>query len=332
MLACERRQSRTVPDIWVNSTEPSFVYIPYPEPGTWFLTIKAFCLDDSCTCAENCSSSVCKNCTCAKECSYQVETNVGSYACVNGQCNDHGRCMHYSSGGLVFSSCDCVVGYRGFDCADDTYVLDSGTVIKRLLLLSLSNVAFLGSLVLAVRRQYYTEAITYASVMFFSTFYHACDSGDELHKLCIMRLSVLQFCDFYNALLSIWVTLVAMVSVGPRLTAFLQMAGAVVLAVGAELDRTALWVFLVPAVTGCILVGLSWARKCRAKGTYHYPARPYRLFYLPAGLSVVVVGLICYAFLQTHSNYYIVHSFWHVCVAVGVMLLLPKRQYMDLTR
>lgn len=164
-----------------------------------------------------------------------------------------------------------------------------------------------------------------------------------------MKLSVLQFCDFYNALLSIWVTLVAMASMGPRATSFCQMLGVVVLAVGAEMDRTALWVFLLPAISGVSLVIVYWAIKCRQKGKFYtffftnnyilkisrytgtlqYPARVYRLIYLPIGLIVVFVGLVCYAFLQTRSNYYIIHSLWHVCVAAGVVLLLPKREYME---
>lgn len=55
----------------------------------------------------------------------------------------------------------------------------------------------------------------------------------------------------------------------------------------------------------------------------------YRLVYLPIGLLTVIFGLVCYAFLQTRSNYYIIHSVWHVCVAVGVVFLLPNPEYME---
>lgn len=57
-----------------------------------------------------------------------------------------------------------------------------------------------------------------------------------------------------------------MASLGPRATSFCQMLGVVVLAVGAELDRTALWVFLLPTVCGLVLVVASWTVKCRQKG------------------------------------------------------------------
>ncbi|XP_001600009.1 post-GPI attachment to proteins factor 6 isoform X2 [Nasonia vitripennis] len=329
-------------DIFVaNRSSPAFVHVPYPEPGIWHLTLRAYCLDDPpadseddrrpCECFEECARNAtnCEGCDCAHECDARVESSVASSPCIEGGCNAHGRCVHYMSGGFVFSACHCTGGYRGFDCIDDAFVLSKSDVLARLLMLTLSNLAFVGAIYVAIGRFYYTESIVYAAVMIFSTFYHACEAGEEAHSFCLMKLSVLQFCDFYNALLSIWVTLVAMASMGPRATSFCQMLGVVVLAVGAEMDRTALWVFLLPAISGVSLVVVYWAIKCRQKGTLQYPARVYRLIYLPIGLIVVFVGLVCYAFLQTRSNYYIVHSLWHVCVAAGVVLLLPKREYMQ---
>jgi len=53
-----------------------------------------------------------------------------------------------------------------------------------------------------------------------------------------------------------------------------------------------------------------------------------RIIYFPAGVLLVTLGLVCYAFLQTRRNYYLIHSLWHICVAIGVILLLPKRKYM----
>lgn len=84
------------------------------------------------------------------------------------------------SGGFVYSGCQCSGGYRGFDCADDKYVLSKADVLARLLMLTLSNLAFVAALCVAIRRFYYTEAVVYAAVMFFSTFYHACEAGEEV--------------------------------------------------------------------------------------------------------------------------------------------------------
>ncbi|KAL0110073.1 hypothetical protein PUN28_013603 [Cardiocondyla obscurior] len=346
---CVRAQSLTTADMYVNASEPAYVHVPFPEAGTWYVSLRVFCPDDdkimsdtnssnsstntsSCSCGRACLQGdvACEKCDCLSRCtSVQVESIVSSSPCVEGRCGGHGKCMHYMSGGFVFSACHCTGGYRGFDCADNTYVLSTSGILLQLLALTFSNFAFLGSIYVAIRREYFTEAVAYVAVMFFSTFYHACEAGEEVYSVCIMRLSVLQFCDFFNALLAIWVTLVAMASFGPRMTAFCQVTGAIILAMGAEMDRTALWVFLLPAVTGSALIGLSWGLRCRKKRTIRYPSRPYRTIYFPAGVLLVSLGLVCYAFLQTRRNYYLIHSLWHICVAIGVILLLPKRKYMQ---
>ena len=56
--------------------------------------------------------------------------------------------------------------------------------------------------------------------------YHACDQ--ETYNWCLMKLSALQFCDFYSAILAFWVTLIAMAEVPHTLYSLLHMAGAVV--------------------------------------------------------------------------------------------------------
>lgn len=274
---CIRMENTTAADIYVNHTGPATLHIPFPESGIWHLSLRAFCVEENCQCIATClNETVCEDCDCMIPCNTTVESRISSLPCIEGRCNSRGKCMHYMSGGFVFAACYCSDGYRGFDCADDTYVLGNSDVIIRVLLLTLSNLAFIGSVYVAVRREYFTEAMVYAAVMFFSTFYHACEAGEDVYSVCIMRLSVLQFCDFFNALLSIWVTLVAMASFGPKLTAFCQITGAVILAMSAEMDRTALWVFLLPAVTGSALIGLSWGMRCRRRGTVLYPSRPYR--------------------------------------------------------
>ncbi|EFN86930.1 Protein NGX6 [Harpegnathos saltator] len=333
--ACERVHGITTADVYVNITGPAYIHVPFPEEGTWYVSMRAFCSEETtdsniCPCGQMClrGDTACNTCDCLSRCPVQVESIVASSPCIEGRCNDHGKCMHYMSGGFVFSACHCTGGYRGFDCADDAYVLTHSGILLQLLILTFSNLTFVGSIYVAIRREYFTETLSYAAVMFFSTFYHACEAGEDVYGVCIMRLSVLQFCDFFNALLAIWMTLVAMAALRPQITAFCQVAGAIVLAMGAEMDRTALWVFLLPAVTGSAMIGLFWGYRCRRKQTIRYPSRPYRTIYFPAGLLLVSLGLVSYAFLQTRKNYYLVHSLWHICVAIGVILLLPKRQYM----
>ncbi|XP_044011522.1 post-GPI attachment to proteins factor 6-like [Aphidius gifuensis] len=336
---CKRNDVITTSDIWANSTKPITIHIPYPDPGIWHLTIRAFKLikennklsinNNNCTCIDKCQIIGCDDCECFKKTTTKIETNIGSSPCIEGGCNKNGHCHHHpNSGGFIITSCHCTGGYRGFDCTDNTYVLTSSTVKIHLLMLTMSNLAFIGSIYIAYKREYYSESIVYTAVMFFSIFYHACEAGEDIINICITKISVLQFCDFYNALLSIWVTLIAMTSFGQKLTCFLQIFGAIVLAFCAEIDRTALWVFLLPTLSGCILIGFAWGMRCHRQRNFKYPALRYRSVYLSTGLGIVFVGLICYAFLQTRKNYHVLHSFWHICTAIGIMLLLPKKKYM----
>lgn len=112
-------------------------------------------------------------------CNTSVAFTLASNPCVTGRCGRNGRCYHYMSGGFVFSTCLCLKFYRGWDCTEDSQVPSSISILAASLLLTLSNLLFIPSIYFAIRRKYYTEAVIYFFAMFFSTFYHACDSGDE---------------------------------------------------------------------------------------------------------------------------------------------------------
>jgi len=159
------------------------------------------------------------------------------------------------------------------------------------LLLTLSNLLFIPSIYFAIRREYYTEAVIYFFAMFFSTFYHACDSGEEEFSFCLVKISVLQFSDFYCGLLAIWLTLIAMANVRPTFVSLLHMFGAILLAFGTELNKQSLWVFLAPALTGICIISVSWGMKCRKKKKL-YPSKKYLAIYLPLGSVFVMIGLV----------------------------------------
>lgn len=159
--------------------------------------------------------------------------------------------------------------------------------------------------------------------MFFSTFYHACDSEDDAYTFCLFRLGVLQFCDFYCGLMSIWVTLIAMAHFNNRYVSISHICGAILLAFGTIFNKQALWVFLMPAISGLVLIGISWGLRCR-KTRKLFPAKKYLVRFMPIGTFLVLMGLISFAFLQTKDNYWFVHSIWHAIMAVSVIFLLPS--------
>uniref|UniRef100_A0A4Y0BGR3 EGF-like domain-containing protein n=1 Tax=Anopheles funestus TaxID=62324 RepID=A0A4Y0BGR3_ANOFN len=258
-------------------------------------------------------------------CNSSVVFTISSSPCVAGRCGRFGRCYHYMSGGFVFSTCLCLRNYRGWDCTEDSQVPSSASILLASLMLTLSNLLFLPSIFYAVKRGYHSEAIIYFFAMFFSAFYHACDSGEEEFSFCLVKIGVLQFCDFYCGLLAIWVTLIAMSNIRHQFVSLLHMLGAILLAFGTELNKQSLWVFLAPALTGICLISVSWGLRCR-KTKRCFPARSYLALYLPIGSVLVMVGLVCFAFLQTKQNYHIVHSIWHMVMALSILCLLPDRK------
>lgn len=231
---------------------------------------------------------------------------------------------------VVFrSNCHNYVFSLGWSCSDDSQVNPYWLVVFELLLLVLSNLMFLPTVVIAYKREYYVEALIYLSICFFSTFYHACDAGENIISFCLTRLSALQFADFFCALLSIWVTLIAIADLPAfyyhhHLPAICHMVGAIVLAFATTVNKTSLWVFAAPSVTGILIIAVSWYFKYR-KVKQLFVNKTYICCYVPVGLIVVTIGLIIYAMLQTTNNYKYLHSMWHIIMAVAVIILLPRR-------
>lgn len=211
--------------------------------------------------------------------------------------------------------------FSGWDCSDNSRMDSKVYMLVSVLLLTLSNILFFFSIYVAVIRLYYTEAMMYAFTMIFSTFYHACDAPAQV-AYCIMRGNILQFGDFYCGLMSFWVTLLAMSIIHEKLRSSLQLIGAIVIALLTTWNMHSFVSFLLPVAVGICVVFSSWYISYRKSRSFMYP-RSYYTLHLPFGIVLVSIGLVCYAFLQTEQNYKIVHSFWHMIIAVSVVFLLP---------
>lgn len=194
-------------------------------------------------------------------------------------------------------------------------------MLVSVLLLTLSNLLFFLSIYVAIIRLYYTEAMMYAFTMVFSTFYHACDAPTQV-AYCIIRGNILQFGDFYCGIMSFWVTLLAMAIIGDKFRSSLQLTGAIVIALLTTWNMYSFVSFILPVAVGVSILFVSWYLDYRKNKKMKYP-RTYYFRYMPLGLILVSVGLICYAFLQTEQNYKIVHSVWHMIIALSVVFLLP---------
>ncbi|XP_068619166.1 post-GPI attachment to proteins factor 6 [Battus philenor] len=327
----------------LNSTDSESIYekviIPYPDSGTWYITFRMFCDEIACPCRTSHNGTVYyvdpdgiykndlyvgrTNNTRQGEssCNATAVLSLSSTSCVNGRCSNHGNCGLNTFGGLVMSFCSCSAGYGSWDCSDESRMDSRAYMLVSVLLLTLSNLLFLFSIYVAVIRLYYSEAMMYTFTMVFSTFYHACDAPAQV-AYCITRGNILQFGDFYCGLMSFWVTLLAMSIVNEKIRSSFQLTGAIVIALLTTWNMHSFVAFLLPVAIGITILLISWYMDFRRVRSMRYP-RSYYTMYLPLGVAFVSVGLICYAFLQTEQNYKIVHSFWHMIIAVSVVFLLP---------
>lgn len=152
-------------------------------------------------------------------------------------------------------------------------------------------------------------------------FYHACDV--DIFGFCLLRYEVLQFCDFFSAVLSFWVTLVAMAHVPQTLTSIAHVLGALGVALGVQCQRTSLWVFVAPAVLGSLLLAASWSHRCYHSRSCHPTVHDWLTNLLP-GILLATIGLSLFAFVETEDNYKYIHSAWHVAISLSISFLLPR--------
>lgn len=294
--------------------DTNLVHIPYPESGQWFLTFDSFCNAKG---------------TKLTDIPEVYHLLIFSSQCIAGGCSNHnGKCALSEDSGIVYSFCYCIRGNKGWDCSNDSNLESSISPMFATLLLTLSNLFFVPSVVFSLIRGLYTEAIVYFFGMIFSITYHACDEQEIRSPFCYRYIDLLQFADFYCNILGIWVTPVAMAKLSTRCTSIAHIMGAIFIALGTLWDKYNCLLTVLPVAFGLILILYSWISRC-CKYRRLFPAKKYLTVYLPIGVSLVSFALICYTVLQTKRNYHMVHSVWHMLMALSLLFLLPGRKSLE---
>uniref|UniRef100_A0A3Q0S5S0 Transmembrane protein 8B n=1 Tax=Amphilophus citrinellus TaxID=61819 RepID=A0A3Q0S5S0_AMPCI len=175
------------------STNITKLRIPYPQTGTWYLSLRSLCATEH--------FEACTNAT--------AEVYMRAYLtpCIN-DCGTYGQCKLLRTNNYLYAACECKA-WDGWGCTDNSEAYSYSFQLLSTLLLCLSNLMFVPPVAIAIRSHYLLEASVYIFTMFFSTFYHACDQPGIV-VFCIMEYDVLQFCDFLGSLMSVWVTVIAM--------------------------------------------------------------------------------------------------------------------------
>lgn len=303
--------------------------VPFPHPGSWYIGFQMHCRNVSTSRIMPCPKS---------SISTMISVDVNIQPCDHRPLRDacggsgHGVCATNHKGTWSFASCSCAPGYTGWTC--DQIDGEAPHSPLNTLLLTLSNLFFLPAIFLAFYRRAYGQCLVYTSTMLFSIFYHACDqesySGSLpalLQKTCLsfyVNNEVLQFCDFFSAILSFWVTVVSLSSLPAEVTNALNLFGALLVAFLVQYNRTGRLVLLIPVPLGLLIMFLSQlTRSLKRKRCYFVPNRRLVLVYLPAALCLVMAVILA-TVIGTDQNYPYVHSGWHLLISMALAFLVVK--------
>jgi len=318
--------------IRIASDEPphtALKLVPYPEPGIWYLGLQVRCVDPDSRLKIPCwgnfrfSNLMTSINIHIQPCGYRPQGEI---------CGPYGVCVRSHKGVYMFTSCRCSSGYRGWTCDDSISAEPAWKLISDTLLLTLSNLFFLPAVGLALYYRLYTESLIYGATMFFSTFYHTCDQ-EMNHKHLPMGLEqachalyvskeVLQFCDFFCAIMSFWVTIISMAKLPERLVNFLHMLGVLLVSILVQYNRNGIQVFAVPIPLGILILIITLIVRSYKRRKVLKANRTCAIW-LTLGIMCAVSAVLIFALIETTSNYQFVHSGWHVMIAMSLVFLLP---------
>uniref|UniRef100_A0A3P9I8N7 Si:dkey-84j12.1 n=1 Tax=Oryzias latipes TaxID=8090 RepID=A0A3P9I8N7_ORYLA len=288
--------------------------IPYPQTGTWYLSLRSLCATEH-------GFEACLNVT--------AEVYMRTYLtpCIN-DCGTYGQCKLLRTNNYLYAACECKAGWNGWGCTDNSEAYSYSFQLLSTLLLCLSNLMFVPPVAIAIRSNYLLEASVYIFTMFFSTFYHACDQPGIV-VFCIMEYDVLQFCDFLGSLMSVWVTVIAMARLQSIIKQVLYLLGAMSLSMALQLDRHGLWNLLGPSLFALGIMAVAWTVRTIRRRRCYPPTWKRWVFFLFPGTMIATSAVALYAFVETEENYFYIHSIWHMLIAGSVGFLLPPRAKPD---
>ncbi|CAF1387851.1 unnamed protein product, partial [Didymodactylos carnosus] len=280
--------------------------IPYPEIALWYLTIQHVCNDSEIICSNS---------------SLSVVFQITSSQCTSQQCGKYGLCRIMTSQQNVFSTCVCIAGYRGYACTDSSKASVAKS-FNAVLFLTLSNLMFIPAIILALSRRLFIEALFYFFNMFFSTFYHACDQ--DIYKYCIFKYDGLQLTDFIGSYASFVITLITMATIPRTIKVFLFILGLLTCVAINARDRFDTVQFICLVSISFAFTVSTWIIVSVMRRRLH-PTRKRLLLVIP-GFLLAFAGVILFAFVETDSNYWYIHSIWHILMASSIMFFLPQKQ------
>jgi hypothetical protein len=135
----------------------------------------------------------------------------------------------------------------------------------------------------------------------------------------------LQLADFIGSYSSFVVTLLSMSAFVRPWKVFTFFVGVLACLSINLYDRFNYIAFIIFIVISISVTVLTWVRVCVRSRKLHPKLSTILKYYLP-GVTLAASGLVIYSFLQTKSNYWVLHSLWHMFMASSIVFFLPKRE------
>ncbi|XP_062938667.1 protein myomaker isoform X1 [Cynocephalus volans] len=171
-----------------------------------------------------------------------------------------------------------------------------GTLVAKLLLPTLSSLAFLPAVSIAAKRRFHMEAMVYFFTMFFVALHHAC-SGPGLSVLCFARHDLLEYFSVYGTALSMWVSLMALADFDEPQRSTLVMFGVLTIAVRIYQDRWGYGVYSGPIGTAVLIIAAKWLQKMKEKKGL-YPDKSVYTQQIGPGLCFGALALMLRFFFE----------------------------------
>lgn len=303
--------------------------VPFPEPTKWYLGFQMRCHNTSSGKETPCHASMS---------SAMVSVDVSLQPCdhrpLRDSCGGGGKgvCATNHKGAYRFAACACAPGYTGWTC-DDVDQASAAAHPRQTLLLTLSNLCFLPAVLVALQRRLVGQSLVYFATMLSSAFYHACDQEaltghlpQGLEAACLalyVNQEVLQFCDFFCALLSFWVTVVALSRLPICAVNVANLFGSLLVAFLVQYNRTGTLVLAVPVPLGLLMVTASFAWRSIKRKRLVLPDKRGCLLFVPAIICLASAASLA-TVVGTSNNYAYVHSGWHALIAVSLFFLVLR--------
>ncbi|MBN3274641.1 MYMK protein, partial [Polyodon spathula] len=196
-----------------------------------------------------------------------------------------------------------------------------GSIIAKMLLPTVSSLAFMPAISVASKRGFHMEAMVYFFTMFFiAPYYPQLGLHYSLYYYTIRSVNISTLCCMYS--IGYAVVFKALGDFDEPKRSTLTMFGVLTAGVRIYQDRWGYGVYSGPIGTAVLMITVKWLRKMKEKKGL-YPEKSVYTQQVGPGFCFGALALMLRFYFE-EWDYTYVHSFYHVSLAMAFVLVLPK--------